>query len=100
MKRKVFVALVEGWLTENCGRKVDAWRGECDVLERYMLKDGFYQPLSLQEREEIVKAFGFCEYLVAWAGARRAATHKLFPPSSPRAFLQLRERTYVRHHRG
>lgn len=79
MKRKVSVALVEGWLTENCGRKVDAWRGECDVLERYMLKDGFYQPLSLQEREEIVKAFGFCEYLVAWGGTSSCHSQTVSP---------------------
>ena len=49
------------WLEENCSRKVDAWQKECNALEEYIKKGGFYQPLSLQEREEIVKAFGFCE---------------------------------------
>ncbi|KAI0375984.1 hypothetical protein BV20DRAFT_31266 [Pilatotrama ljubarskyi] len=47
------------WLDENCRRKVDVWQKECDALEQFVLNGGFYQPLSLQEREDIVKAFGF-----------------------------------------
>ncbi|KZT65176.1 hypothetical protein DAEQUDRAFT_539533 [Daedalea quercina L-15889] len=47
------------WFNENCGRKVERWREECTELEQLMLSDKFYQPLSLQEREDIVKAFGF-----------------------------------------
>lgn len=49
------------WFKDNCGRKVERWREECAELEKAMLSDKFYQPLSLQEREDIVKAFGFCE---------------------------------------
>ena len=52
------------WLEENCGRKINAWSKECDALEDFLLKDGFYQPMSLQEQEEIVKAFNFCEYMI------------------------------------
>ena len=47
------------WLDENCGAKVDAWQKECDALEEFIVKGGLYQPLSLQERQDIVKAFGF-----------------------------------------
>ncbi|KAH9934852.1 uncharacterized protein B0H18DRAFT_1114692 [Fomitopsis serialis] len=47
------------WFKDNCGRKVERWREECTELEKVMLSDKFYQPLSLQERADIVKAFGF-----------------------------------------
>ncbi|KAI9068435.1 hypothetical protein FKP32DRAFT_1561707 [Trametes sanguinea] len=47
------------WIAENCGQKVDAWKQECDVLEEFLVKGGFYQPVSLQERADIVKAFSF-----------------------------------------
>ncbi|KAI0667327.1 hypothetical protein C8Q78DRAFT_404096 [Trametes maxima] len=47
------------WLEDNCCRKVEAWRNECDALEDFLSRGGFYQPLSLQEREDIVKSFGF-----------------------------------------
>lgn len=49
------------WFKDNCGRKVERWREECAELEKALLNDKFYQPLSLQEREDIVKAFGFSE---------------------------------------
>ena len=52
------------WLEENCRAKVEAWEGECAKLEEFVDKGGFYQPMTLQEREEIVKAFGFCECCV------------------------------------
>ena len=48
------------WLEENCRKKVNNWQSECDALEQYILKGGFYQPLSTQEIEDIVKSFGFC----------------------------------------
>ncbi|KAM5539182.1 hypothetical protein V8D89_007055 [Ganoderma adspersum] len=47
------------WLEENCRAKVEAWERECTKLEEFVEKGGFYQPMTLQEREEIVKAFGF-----------------------------------------
>ena len=51
------------WLEENCRTKVEAWERECTKLEEFVDKGGFYQPMTLQEREDIVKAFGFCESL-------------------------------------
>ncbi|PIL26781.1 hypothetical protein GSI_11117 [Ganoderma sinense ZZ0214-1] len=53
------------WLRENCHAKVEAWERECGKLEEFVDKGGFYQPMTLQEREEIVKAFGF------WVEAHR-----------------------------
>ncbi|RPD60417.1 hypothetical protein L226DRAFT_469457 [Lentinus tigrinus ALCF2SS1-7] len=47
------------WLDDNCRKKVETWQGECDALEQYIVKGGFYQPLSTQEVEDIVKSFGF-----------------------------------------
>ncbi|KAI0628064.1 hypothetical protein C8Q77DRAFT_1068619 [Trametes polyzona] len=47
------------WLDDNCRRKVNVWQNECDALEEFIVKGGIYQPLSLQEREDIVKALGF-----------------------------------------
>ncbi|OBZ65601.1 hypothetical protein A0H81_14501 [Grifola frondosa] len=48
------------WVDENCRQKVEHWRSECDELEKYVLTDGiFYEPLSLQEKSDIVKAFNF-----------------------------------------
>ncbi|KZT03360.1 uncharacterized protein LAESUDRAFT_366011 [Laetiporus sulphureus 93-53] len=47
------------WYKINCRRKIETWREECGSLERFVLTDKIYQPLSLQEREDIVKAFGF-----------------------------------------
>ncbi len=50
------------WLEDNCRTKIEAWERECAKLEEFVDKGGFYQPMTLQEREEIVKAFGFCKY--------------------------------------
>ncbi|TBU41804.1 hypothetical protein BD309DRAFT_964525 [Dichomitus squalens] len=47
------------WMNENCRTKVEAWERECTKLEEFVENGGFYQPMSTQEREEIVKAFGF-----------------------------------------
>ncbi|EED83477.1 predicted protein [Postia placenta Mad-698-R] len=47
------------WFKEHCASKVHRWRRDCEELEKYMLRDTFYQPMSLQEKEDIVKAFGF-----------------------------------------
>lgn len=46
------------WFEDNCARQVEQWYKACDDLEQFMAKDGVYIPLSLQEREDIVRAFG------------------------------------------
>jgi hypothetical protein len=52
------------WFLENCGKKAHRVLKEYDELQKYITVDGMYQPLTLQEREDIVKAFGFCKCLV------------------------------------
>ncbi|KXN84450.1 NFX1-type zinc finger-containing protein 1, partial [Leucoagaricus sp. SymC.cos] len=47
------------WLNENCQKKVNAWRSECDKLEVFIVKGGIYEPLSTQELEDIVRSFDF-----------------------------------------
>ncbi|KAI0956522.1 hypothetical protein AcW1_005178 [Taiwanofungus camphoratus] len=47
------------WYNDNCRKKVLRWKRDCDELATFMLVDKVYQPLSLQERQDIVKAFGF-----------------------------------------
>lgn len=46
------------WFEDNCAKKVEQWYKACNDLEQFMMKDGVYIPLSLQEREDIVRAFG------------------------------------------
>lgn len=47
------------WFQDNCARKVHCWLQECKQLEEYLLVDSPYQLLSLQEKEDIVRAFNF-----------------------------------------
>ena len=67
------------WLDENCGTKVDAWQKECNALEEFIMKDGFYEPLSLQERQEIVKAFEFCKQ--ESSSCRSTVAYRPSPPA-------------------
>ncbi|KAI0043384.1 hypothetical protein FA95DRAFT_405685 [Auriscalpium vulgare] len=47
------------WFSENCREKAQKYIEEYDNLAEHILHDSAYAPLSLQEREDIVKAFGF-----------------------------------------
>ncbi|KAK0443139.1 uncharacterized protein EV420DRAFT_1649417 [Desarmillaria tabescens] len=47
------------WFNGNCGAKIERCFTEYEKLEDHLLKDTVYQPMSLQEKEDIVKAFGF-----------------------------------------
>ncbi|KAI0056438.1 hypothetical protein BV25DRAFT_1872764 [Artomyces pyxidatus] len=47
------------WFTKNCHDKASKYLEEYDNLKEHILTDSGYTPLSLQEREDIVKAFGF-----------------------------------------
>lgn len=53
-------ALVEErkWFSENCREKVDHYLEEYERLKAHIATD-MYRPLSLQEKEDIVRAFGF-----------------------------------------
>jgi hypothetical protein len=48
------------WFTENCRDKATNYIREYGKLEEYLQTDSDYQRLSLQEKSDIVKAFGFC----------------------------------------
>ncbi|KIP03942.1 hypothetical protein PHLGIDRAFT_76808 [Phlebiopsis gigantea 11061_1 CR5-6] len=47
------------WFEENCGGKVARFVQALDELEIFVRRGGVYAPLSMQEREMIVKAFDF-----------------------------------------
>lgn len=50
------------WFGKNCDERAQRVLTEYESLEEYVRKGGLYQPMTLQEREDIVKAFGFCEF--------------------------------------
>ncbi|KAH9170426.1 hypothetical protein EDB89DRAFT_1304023 [Lactarius sanguifluus] len=47
------------WFTQNCGEKGDKFVKEYDALATHIRTERGYEPLSLKEREDIVKSFGF-----------------------------------------
>ncbi|KAI0696188.1 hypothetical protein BC835DRAFT_1272285 [Cytidiella melzeri] len=47
------------WFADNCRRKADKYLSELEKLAEYVRKGGAYEPLSMQEIEDIVKAFDF-----------------------------------------
>jgi hypothetical protein len=49
------------WFAENCQKKGDKFVKEYDALATHLRTERGYEPLSLKEREDIVKAFGFCK---------------------------------------
>jgi hypothetical protein len=51
------------WFAENCRERGDKYVEEYDKLAEHLLTESGYAPLSLQERADIVKAFGFCKFI-------------------------------------
>jgi hypothetical protein len=49
------------WFAENCQKKGDKFVKEYEALATHIRTERGYEPLSLKEREDIVKAFGFCK---------------------------------------
>jgi hypothetical protein len=47
------------WFAENCQAKGDRFVEEYDAVATHLRRVRGYEPLSLKEREDIVKAFGF-----------------------------------------
>jgi hypothetical protein len=70
------------WFNENCGTKLDRIVKELEDLEAAIRSDGTYQPLTLQEREEIVKAFDFGQshHIFSWCAplTSSATYHRLY----------------------
>ena len=84
------------WFKENCTSRAEkVFAAYKDLQEQVIKAQVFYQPVTLQEKQDVVKALSF--------GTQPAYSIRLSPPltnlnRSRWSFLQLRERTYVRHH--
>jgi hypothetical protein len=50
------------WFLENCQEKGDKFVKEYEALATHLRTERGYEPLSLKEREDIVKSFGFCKF--------------------------------------
>jgi hypothetical protein len=53
------------WFGQNCREKGDKYVEEYNKLANYILTESIYEPVSLQEKADIVKAFGFGKSLIA-----------------------------------
>ncbi|KAJ4474239.1 hypothetical protein J3R30DRAFT_649522 [Lentinula aciculospora] len=47
------------WFHDNCRMRMDRCLNEFEELENHIVRNTVYQAVSMQEKEEIVKAFGF-----------------------------------------
>ncbi|GAV98679.1 protein [Lentinula edodes] len=58
---KTFQELREerAWFNEHCRIRMNRCLDEFKELEKHIIQDSVYQAVSMQEREEIVKSFGF-----------------------------------------
>ena len=57
-----------GWFTQHCREKGDKFVKEYNALATYLITEEGYEPLSLREMEDIVKAFNFCEFQILSGG--------------------------------
>ena len=51
------------WFDQNCRIRGDKYVEEYGNLATHLLTESGYAPLSLQEKEDVIKAFGFCKSL-------------------------------------
>ena len=51
------------WFAQNCRERGDKYVEEYGKLATHLLTESGYAPLSLQEKADIIKAFGFCKSL-------------------------------------
>ncbi len=51
------------WFAQNCRERGDKYVEEYSKLATHLLTESGYAPLSLQEKADIIKAFGFCKSL-------------------------------------
>jgi len=51
------------WFAQNCRERGDKYVVEYSKLATYLLTESGYAPLSLQEKQDVIKAFGFCKSL-------------------------------------
>ncbi len=53
------------WFTDNCHRKIEKYLKEFEKLADFVRKGGVYEALSMQEMQDIVKAFDFGMFFIA-----------------------------------
>jgi hypothetical protein len=53
----------KAWFAQNCRERGDKYVEEYNKLATHLLTENGYAPLTLQEKADIVKAFGFCKSL-------------------------------------
>ena len=83
------------WFSQNCREKSDKYLEEYNKLANYLLTEGGYAPVSLQEKADVVKAFGLCKSLI-YCEHRETIT---VSRSSPKGtLLQLQKRAHVCSH--
>ncbi|KAH9987465.1 AAA domain-containing protein [Russula compacta] len=80
------------WFTQNCRERGDKYVEEYNRLAKHLLTESGYVPLSLREKEDIVKAFGFCKWHSTRGTCEPITVSRC---SSPGTLLQLRKRTHV-----
>jgi hypothetical protein len=80
------------WFGENCRERGDKYVEEYNKLADHCITQSGYAPLSLQEKADIVKAFGFCKPLI-YCEHRETITVSYFRPR--RTLLQLRKWTHI-----
>ena len=51
------------WFGKNCRSGGDRYIGEYNKLANHLLTETGYSPLSLREKADVVKTFGFCKSL-------------------------------------
>ncbi|KAI0092232.1 hypothetical protein BDY19DRAFT_929008 [Irpex rosettiformis] len=59
MKTAQDIRAEQAWFTDNCHRKIEKYLKELEKLAEFVRKGGTYEALSVQEMEDIVKAFDF-----------------------------------------
>lgn len=52
------------WFGKNCRSRGDRYTGEYNKLANHLLTESGYSPLSLREKADVVKTFGFCKSLI------------------------------------
>jgi hypothetical protein len=85
----------KAWFSENCREKGDRYVEEYRKLANYLLTEGGYSPVSLQEKAGIVKAFGFCKLLIK---GEHSEIITVWHSSPKGTLLQLQKRAHVCSH--
>jgi hypothetical protein len=83
------------WFGQNCRERVDKYVEEYTKLANYLLTESGYAPLSLQEKADIIKSFGFSKSLI-YSEHSETITPSLSSPQG--TLLQLRKWAHLCNH--